>query len=169
MSTLPLIVQLSGAGALLVAAAAKVAAPGRVAATIAVVGLRPAASLARALVAVELAAATALAVHPAGLLTSILVGGLGTAFALTGLTAHRRGITVTCACFGGRSGHPLGLRQVMAWPLWIAVAVLAPSSSLTGADGLLALALLGTAVAVVLAGPVLATVVRDRRALAVAT
>ncbi|HMJ74741.1 MAG TPA: MauE/DoxX family redox-associated membrane protein [Iamia sp.] len=154
-------VQLAAAGTLLVAAAAKAAAPGRVATTISAIGLRPAAALHAVLVTAEAGAALALVLAPGALATRALVLALGLSFAGAGLVAHRRGTSITCACFGGRDGRPLGLRQVVALPGWVVAALVPAASPLSGADGLLALTAVAAGSGVVLAAPVLGTVRRN--------
>jgi len=161
-------VQLAAAGILLVAAAAKAAAPGRVATTIRSIGLRPAAALHVALVTAEAGAALALVLAPGALATRALVLALGLSFAGAGLLAHSRGTAIACACFGGRDGHPLGLRQVVALPGWVVAALVPAASPLSGGDGLLALTAVATGSGVVLAAPVLGTVRRSRPLVAVA-
>lgn len=155
IGALATVVQLAAAGGLLVAAAAKAAAPERVRVTLGALGLHPAAALHAALVAAEATAAVALVAAPAAPATRALVLALGLAFAGAGAVAHRRGAVIACACFGGRDGHPLGLRQVVALPGWVVAALLPGASTLAGADGLLALTAVATAVGVLLAGPVL--------------
>lgn len=156
-------VQLAAAGALLVAAAAKAAAPERVAATMRALGLHPAAALHAVLVTAETVAAVALVVVPSAPMTRALVLALGLSFAGAGLVAHRRGTTIACACFGGREGHPLGLRQVAALPVWALAAFLPAASPLSGDDGLLALTAVTVAIGVALAGPILRTAWQSSR------
>lgn len=147
---LAILVQLAAAGGLLVAATAKAAAPERVAATLGALGLRPAAALHLALVGVETVAAVLLVVSPGAPMTRALVLALGLAFAGAGLIARRSGTAIACACFGGHHGHPLGLRQVVALPGWVAVALVAAASPLAGLDGVVALVAVAASVGVVL-------------------
>jgi len=158
-------VQLGAAAVLLVAAAAKLAVPREITATLTALGLRPVAVLRVALPLAELAAAVALAVAPAAPATRIGLGAMGLAFAAVGLRVHRRGEVVACACFGGRHGRALGLRQVAALPAWAAAAVLpaALRTPLAGEDGLRALLVVALATAVGAAVP-LGAMIRQNRA-----
>ncbi len=148
-------VQLAAATVLVAAAAGKAAAPRGMRATLGALHLDLPVVL-PVLVASELAIALALAAAPTAPVTMASVAGLGLVFALVGLSVHRRGEVVACACFGP-TPHRLGLRQVAALPLWCGAAVgpRLAGSTLAGRSGVLALAGATTAVAVVAAAPVL--------------
>jgi uncharacterized membrane protein YphA (DoxX/SURF4 family) len=57
-----------------------------------------------------------------------LVAGLGTAFGLAGAIALRRGERLRCACFGA-SDAPLGRRQLLLVPVWIAAGAVLGAAS----------------------------------------
>lgn len=134
-------VQAAVAVTLVVAGAAKLAVPREIVATL--TALRsPAVPVVRVVLPLgEIGLAVAVATAPTSPATAAAVCALGAAFALVGLSVHLRGDAVACACFGGRQGRRLGLRQVAVLPAWIAAAVLpwVLGSPVSGADGLLAL------------------------------
>jgi hypothetical protein len=99
---------------------------------------------------VELGAAVALCIAPNAAVTALLVAGVGTTFAAAGLLALVRGERIRCACYGQSGDAQLGRPQLIAWPLWLAVAgsgLFLPASGPTGAP-LVAATLLAVAVAV---------------------
>lgn len=148
MTPLAVAVQVAAATVLAVAAAAKLGAPRGLRATLAELGV-PGAEVVRWLVpAAELAVAVALVSAPAAPATRATVLAVGLAFAGAGARALVRGARVTCACFGGGRGAPLGVRQLVALPVW-ALAALLPARAATplaGSEGLVVLA--GAVVAV---------------------
>ncbi len=150
-------VQCAVAATLVVAGAAKVAVPREIVATLTALRLPAVPILRVALPLVELAVAVAVAVAPTSPLTTLAVAALGVGFAAVGLSVHLRGDAVACACFGGRHGRRLGLRQVAVLPVWIAAAALpwALGSPLTGADGLFALVVVVVGVSVGVAVPLI--------------
>jgi hypothetical protein len=70
---------------------------------------------------IELVAATNLVVFPRAAATTVLISGLGLAFASAGAVALWRGGAIRCACYG-QSETNLGTRQLLALPVWFAVA-----------------------------------------------
>lgn len=134
MGLLGATVQLAAALALVVAATGKLARPRAFTATLQALDVPWTGPVRAAVVVAELGAAAALVTAPGAPTTQVAVVGLGAAFALVGVVAWARGEQVECACFGGGSGSPLGLRQVAALPLWLAVA-LVPAALGTLVDG----------------------------------
>jgi hypothetical protein len=73
--------------------------------------------------AIELAAAFLLAgawALTAGLALASLVGAAAVIFVIT---AIRRGATAPCGCFGGSSGRPIGIRNLLAGTGLLAMAI----------------------------------------------
>jgi len=73
----------------------------------------------------EIAAAVGLVAAPRSAVSALLVGGLGVAFAGAALEAMRRGERIRCACYGRSGDAALGPRQLVALPVWLAVAAVA--------------------------------------------
>lgn len=142
------VVQAVVATTLVMAGAAKLAVPREIVATLTALRLPAVPALRVALPLGELALAVAVAAAPTSPLTATAVLALGAGFAMVGLSVHLRGDAVACACFGGRRGRRLGLRQVAALPAWIVAAVLlwTGGSPFTGREGLLALVVVVIAV-----------------------
>jgi hypothetical protein len=100
----------------------------------------------------EVAAAVCLVAAPRSVVSILLVGGLGIAFAGAALVAMRRGERIRCACYGRSGDAHLGPRQLVAVPVWLAVAAVgwfAPAGWSAGVPHVAVLTLgLGLAVAV---------------------
>ncbi len=109
--------RLAIAAALLIAGASKAASPRPLAASLGqVFGWRQAAGIriARAVAAIELAAAFLLAGAWAVTVGLALTGLVGAGVILFVSTAVRRGSTMPCGCFGESSGRPIGVLNLLA-------------------------------------------------------
>lgn len=88
-------------------------------------GLKRGAALAAvAVVVLEIAVALAIVFQPESMITTAGVLALATSFALAGVIALRRPGTLRCNCFGPYGETTLGRNQLIAFPFWIAGAVL---------------------------------------------
>lgn len=86
-------------------------------------------SLVRGFGGIELAVAVALLIQPARRPAAIATTILGVCFATAGLVGIRRGSSVACGCFGGRSRQPLGWANVA---LGAVLATVWPANLLAG-------------------------------------
>ena len=77
----------------------------------------------------ELVTAVVLALYPSLMISRLAAVGFGTLFAIAGAYAWRKTIEAPCACFGNVYGGRLGLRQVAAWPVWVALSLMASTVS----------------------------------------
>ncbi len=73
---------------------------------------------------IEVAVALGLLVAPDSTPPRWGVGALGFAFALGGSVALKKGLHVHCSCFGPLGLTRLGMRQLLALPVWLAVVAL---------------------------------------------
>lgn len=86
-------------------------------------GIPPGIRLARLLAVMEIGACLGVTLGRSWI-SSLLLTCLGVSFALAGFVALRRGLDVPCACFGAGSESRLGWNQLLALPVWIAIAAL---------------------------------------------
>jgi hypothetical protein len=121
---------------LLYAAAQKVVAPRSLRHTLTALRLPAAGVVAVVVPGLEITAAVGLVVAPHSVVVATLVAGLGLAFAGAGLVALRRGEPIRCACFGESDEATLGTRQLVALPVWLAVAAVGRYAPDWGTPGL---------------------------------
>ncbi len=81
-------------------------------------------ALAYGLPLLEIALAGFLFLAPAVILVPIGVAGIGLLFGTAGLLAVRRGQRIVCSCFGATGATTLGIRQIVAVPLWMTAALI---------------------------------------------
>jgi hypothetical protein len=132
---------------LLYAAAQKLAGPRSFRQTLTALRVPRVAVLAVLVPLVEIAATVCLVVLPDSIVTAVLVAGLGAAFACAGFVALRRGEHIRCACYGRSSEADLGLRQLVALPVWFAVAAICLYAPVLGSPGAAQVALVAVALA----------------------
>lgn len=118
------LVGVAAASVLLFAGAWKLAAPEEMRSTLRALRF-PSASIATFVLGLlELGSAAALVVFPDIGPAVLAVIALGFGFAAAGVFTIVRRIGVKCACFGPILAGQLGIRQILALPVWLAVAVL---------------------------------------------
>ena len=138
------VVRYATAVLLLYAGARKIAAPQPFRQTLDALRLPAADVLVLVVPVVEIAAGAALVASPRSVATTVVVAGLGAAFAGAALLALHRGERIRCACYGPGGDGELGWRQLVALPAWLGVAVaslLLPAGSVSGLPQVTALAL----------------------------
>ncbi|GII95828.1 MauE/DoxX family redox-associated membrane protein [Sinosporangium siamense] len=122
MEALGVAVRLAAALLLMYAAAQKLAVPRPFRQTLEALRVPAVRAVALLVPAAETAAAVGLLAAPGNPLTGTLVAGLGFSFAGAALVAMRRGESIRCACYGQEGESDLGVRQLVALPLWLGVA-----------------------------------------------
>ncbi|HEX6686107.1 MAG TPA: MauE/DoxX family redox-associated membrane protein [Candidatus Limnocylindrales bacterium] len=137
LALLGVTIRFAAAVLLLYAAARKFASPAPFRRTLDELRVPGARALGPAVASAEIVAAMGLVAAPRSAFTAILVVGLGFCFAGAALVALVRGQRIHCACYGGasKSGATLGIRQLVALPVWVAVAgiaMLAPDGGISG-------------------------------------
>jgi hypothetical protein len=102
----------------------------------------------RAVAAVELCAATLLALAPAAPATRVSVALLGAGFALAGLAGRLRSSTRPCGCFGALTTRALGLWNAALGAVFVAWAAVPPGRPAQVDRGTAVVAALAVATAV---------------------
>jgi methylamine utilization protein MauE len=141
---LGVVVRYAAAALLLYAGARKIAAPLPFRQTLDALRLPAAGVLVLVVPVLEIAAAAALVAMPRSIATTVVVAGLGAAFAGAALLALHRDERIRCACYGHAGDGELGWRQLVALPVWLGVAVASlvlPAGSVSGLPQVTALAL----------------------------
>jgi protein-S-isoprenylcysteine O-methyltransferase Ste14 len=130
-------VNAAGASLLFVSGAAKIVSPGQLARSVndlfGPAGRRIGPVQVRAFAGCELLAAFLLLTAATRLAGAWSVGALGAGFAAAGAMGRLRGSRTACGCFGAASARPLGLANVLAGALLMAVPVVNQATT-TGAD-----------------------------------